>query len=88
MGTVYGVICPDTVGRCQPFMVIDNLVVQQAHRGRGIAKGLMVEMESLARASDCSLILLVSGAHRTEAHRLYERLDYSVPVRGFRKYLR
>ena len=87
VGTGYGVICPDTVGGCHPFMVVDNVVVHHAYRRRGIAHLLMTELETLAREAGCSLILLVSGAERTAAHRLYERLGYSVPVRGFRKYL-
>jgi phosphoglycolate phosphatase len=68
-------------------MVLDNLIVHKTHRGKGIGTGLMAAMESLARAAGCSLILLVSGEQRTEAHRLGERLDYSVPVRGYKKRL-
>ncbi len=87
VGTVYGVICPDTVGTCQPFMTVDNLIVHADYRGRGIARSLMSVLEAIGHDAGCSLILLVSGADRRSAHRLYERLGYSVPVRGFKKYI-
>jgi GNAT superfamily N-acetyltransferase len=86
-GTVFAVISEDIGGEGRPFMVMDNLVVAARARGQGVATALMEELETIARARDCALIMMVSGEQRAEAHQLYDRLGYTVPVRGFKKYL-
>lgn len=86
-GSLMGIVCQDLVGSCRPFMVIENVIVSESFRRRGIARGLMAEIEQAARSRDCSYIIVVSGRQRTEAHRLYEQLGYGdEQVRGFRKH--
>ena len=87
VGTAYVVLAPNVVGEGRPFVVMDNLIVTPAARGQGIATALMEAVESFAEGAQASLIMMVSGAARAEAHRLYRRLGYRVPVVGFKKYL-
>lgn len=88
VGTAMGVICHDLVGECQPFMVIENVVVDEALRGGGIGRKLMEDMERHARENDCCYVMFVSGATREDAHRFYEALGYELGrVRGFKKIL-
>lgn len=88
VGSVMGVICYELIGGCFPFMVIENVAVLKDFRRMGVAEQLMNEQEKIARALQCSLILLVSSEHRTGAHKLYESLGYDLDkVRGFRKRL-
>lgn len=88
VGSVMGVICYELFGECRPFMVVENVVVLNEFRGQGIAKQLMLKLEKCAIQQNCSMILFVSSAHRTGAHKLYESLGYGLDkVNGYRKRL-
>jgi predicted N-acetyltransferase YhbS len=88
IGSVLGVICHELIGKCTPFLVIEDVAVLSSHRRLGVAKKLMVEIESRARLKQCNMILFVSSEHRTGAHQLYESLGYaSDKVNGYRKRL-
>jgi len=88
VGTAMGVVANDLVWECRPFMYVENVVVASSARGGGVGRGLMEELERIARERGCSYISLVSSASRDEAHRFYESIGYcDDPVRGFRKML-
>jgi GNAT superfamily N-acetyltransferase len=86
VGTAMGVLCHDLCGECRPFMVIENVIVSQACRGKGVGRGLLQELERWGCAQGCTYIDLVSSAFRTQAHRFYEAMGYSREG-GFRKNL-
>ncbi len=86
-GSAMGVICHDLIGDCRPFMVVENVIVSEAFRGRKAGKLLMEELERIARERRCAYALLVSSGFRTEAHAFYEALGYDEDVRGFRRRL-
>jgi ribosomal protein S18 acetylase RimI-like enzyme len=89
VGSVMGVACMELFGNCQPFMVVENVVVLQDHRRLGIAKMLLIELEARAKKLDCSTMLFVSSEHRKEAHKLYDSLGFGKdPVNGYRKQLK
>ena len=48
LGTVMGIICLDIAAACRPFMLIENVVVAERARGRGIGKKLMASVERIA----------------------------------------
>lgn len=88
IGSVMGIICLDIVGKCKPFMVIENVVVKSTWRGRGIGTMLMEELEEIGRKRNCFYTMFVSGGHRKEAHQFYKALGYDLDsVQGFKKYL-
>lgn len=88
VGSVMGVACMELFGNCQPFMVVENVVVLQSHRRLGIAKTLLTELEARAKKLNCSTMLFVSSQHRKEAHKLYDSLGFgNDPVNGYRKQL-
>lgn len=88
VGSFMGIICNELVGECNPFMVIENVIVSTEYRGRGIGRRLMECMESIARERGCYYIMFVSSMHRQEAHKFYESLGYQRgEVQGFRKRL-
>ena len=87
IGTVYVIICRDLVETCRPFAVIENVVVDEALRGRGAGRLLMQAAEDAAKDFGCTYMMLVSGEKRKAAHKLYESMGFDEPVRGFRKYL-
>ncbi|HSV95607.1 MAG TPA: GNAT family N-acetyltransferase [Spirochaetota bacterium] len=88
-GTAMGIVCRDLVGGCRPFLVVENVVVSEERRGKGIGKALMAALEREAEERRCLYINIVSGMHRTGAHRFYESVGYPPDAaRGFRKFLR
>jgi ribosomal protein S18 acetylase RimI-like enzyme len=71
----------------RPWADIENVVIDERHRRRGIASALMDVAVELAQAAGCYKLQLISGVHRQDAHALYERYGFDLPVRGFRRYL-
>lgn len=87
-GSVFGVICNELFGKGLPFMVVEDVVVLKEYRRKGIAKQLMLKLEDIAIQNKCSMIIFVSSAHRTGAHKLYESLGFADDkVNGYRKRL-
>ena len=87
-GSLMGIVCHDLVGACRPFMVIENVIVAEEFRGKGIGKLLIESIEKEGRTRNCSYTMFVSGIKRTGAHAFYESVGYAPDmVRGFKKYL-
>jgi GNAT superfamily N-acetyltransferase len=69
----------------RPWCRITTLVVDEAHRGRGIGRMLLAAAEVAARDAACSRIEATSALHRAGAHRLYESLGYGCTSAHFLK---
>jgi GNAT superfamily N-acetyltransferase len=52
---------------------VDELVVDEAHRNKGIGAKLLEDIAALARVKGCKRLELDSAHHRKEAHEFYER---------------
>jgi phosphoglycolate phosphatase len=88
VGTLMGIICYDLVGACEPFLVIENVVVKEDQRGKGVGKALLREIEKRAKVEKVNYSMLLSGVNREAAHHFYERNGYKGDVaKGFKKYL-
>ncbi|VBB04997.1 acyl-coa n-acyltransferase [Lucifera butyrica] len=88
LGSVTGIVCTDLVGKCRPFMVIENVIVGEKSRRQGIGGKLVRYIENCAKERNCSYTMLVSLAKRKEAHAFYESVGYKPGlVQGFKKYL-
>jgi ribosomal protein S18 acetylase RimI-like enzyme len=88
VGTVMGVICEELYGRCRPFMVVEDMIVDGAGRRQGAGTLLMRAIEQEAVRRDCSYIMLVTDSFRTEALAFYRSLGYDPSrYRGLKKYL-
>lgn len=88
LGSVMGITCLDAVGECQPFMVLENMVVSNQCRRQGIGKKLIDYIEACARERNCKFVMFTSLAKRKEAHKFYESLGYPLNItQGFKKYL-
>ncbi|PHV70829.1 GNAT family N-acetyltransferase [Sporanaerobium hydrogeniformans] len=89
VGTLMGIVGFDLAGKYKHFMTIENVIVDESYRGRGICKKLFHAIEGIALERGCRYIYLVSGETRQIAHQMYKRLGYDCDhVVGFRKYLR
>jgi GNAT superfamily N-acetyltransferase len=87
IGTSMGIICYDLVGNCNPFMLIENVVVLPQYQGQGVGKLLMQSLEDFGERNKCNYVILVSESKRKASHNFYESIGYSVDERGFKKRL-
>jgi GNAT superfamily N-acetyltransferase len=62
---------------------VDDLVVLESHRGRGIANALMQWIKATGEANGCSEYHLDSGTSRHAAHRFYHRIGFSISAFHF-----
>lgn len=86
LGSIMAVEIMDLSAEGKPFMVIENLIVSQRYRHNGVGKALMDFCETEAKKRGCYYIILVSSAHRKEAHEFYKKLGYSEEgAVGFKK---
>ena len=82
IGSALGICCN---GLIEPFLVIEDVIVKEGLRGKGIGKKLMESLDEFAKNKHCGYAILVSSAHRTGAHKFYERAGFIDSVVGFRK---
>jgi glucosamine-phosphate N-acetyltransferase len=66
---------------------IDELVVDQAYRGRGIGTALLLKALDYAKKKGCTRVELDSALHRKAAHRFYINLDFEKRAYTFSKAL-
>lgn len=64
---------------------IKRMYVVPEHRGRGLARRILAELESTAAAAGHDLIVLETGLMQPEAIGLYESAGYQ-PIEGFGHY--
>jgi GNAT superfamily N-acetyltransferase len=88
IGSVMGIVCDELYGECNPFMVVEDVVVDKDHRRQGVGSQLMAKLEQRALERDCSYIIFVTEQNRAAAHQFYESLGYSPDkYKGFKKRL-
>ena len=58
----------------RPAAKIGALVVDNAHRGRGIGRALVEAMEDEARTRGCGVLFLTTSERRDDAHAFYEHV--------------
>jgi predicted N-acetyltransferase YhbS len=87
IGTSMGIVCYDLVGDCNPFMLIENVIVLPKYQSQGVGKLLMQELEDFAQKNHCNYVILVSESKREPSHKFYEAIGYSTDQRGFKKRL-
>jgi len=66
---------------------VDDLVIDEGVRSKGIGHALLSFLERLARSRGSPAVGLDSGTHRTQAHRFYFREGYHIPAFVFHKAL-
>ncbi len=86
IGTILAVICEMFFGQCKSFMVVEDFVVDEMHRNKGIGTALMDQIESFARNRNCSYIMLITDSDRISSQNFYKSLGYkSDEYRAFKK---
>ncbi len=77
VGTLLSIRCEMLFGECKSFMVIEDVVVDEKHRGLGVGKKLMNYIEEHARKNDCSYIMLITDSNRVDSQNFYKSLGYN-----------
>lgn len=70
-------VMPNLAHRGAPSAIVEDVVVDQAHRGRGLGRQLMAHAVAEAAAAGCYKLALSSNARRTQAHAFYESLGFA-----------
>lgn len=60
----------------KPYAFLEGIVVDRAHRGRGIGTAMSLYAIDLARAKNCYKIIFTSGRDRARVHQFYENLGF------------
>lgn len=88
LGTVTLNICLQALHAFRPYGVIENIIVHEDHRSKGIGQQLLQVVEEYCRSLECHRIMLLSNSERHQAHQFFEREGFSGSVsKGFKKYL-
>ncbi len=88
VGSALGVVSEELYGDCRPFLVIEDMIVNERDRRRGIGAALMKTLERFANKRGCGYIMLITDTDRTAARRFYEALGYNTAAfTGVKKYL-
>lgn len=87
VGSLTFYLLPNLSHGALPIGMVENVVVDEALRGRGLGRLLMVEAERRAIAHGCYKLALTSNNNRPAAHAFYERIGYQRSHQGMTKYL-
>jgi len=87
VGTMVLLIVPNLSHAALPWAVIENMVVDESYRRKGIGKQLMDYAAVRAKEAGCYKVQLLSNKRRGEAHQFYESIGYKATADGFRMYL-
>lgn len=82
LGSALGIYCK---GLVVPFLVVEDVIVKEGLRGKGVGRKLMESLDEFAIRKHCAYAILVSSAFRKEAHKFYENVGFKDSVQGFRK---
>ena len=86
VGTVDLLTVPNLTHRGEPWAIVENVIVADGARRRGVGRALMEHAIASARAAGCCKLQLLSGKHRTEAHAFYRTLGLDAVAEGFKIY--
>ena len=61
----------------EPFGLLEDVFVDESHRGSGLGTALVQEVIAAAREAGCYKLVATSRASRPKVHELYERLGFA-----------
>jgi GNAT superfamily N-acetyltransferase len=76
VGSLLAVVCNMLFGQCKSFMVVEDVVVDEAYRRNGVGAALMQYIEDYARKNNCSYIMLITDTDRVGSQQFYKSLGY------------
>ena len=77
-------VVPTLANGGRPFGVIEHVITTRTHRRMGFARAVLEFALNMAWSRQCYKVVLLSGADRDDAHRLYESVGFRGEIeRGF-----
>jgi ribosomal protein S18 acetylase RimI-like enzyme len=87
-GSILGIICHELYGNCRPFLLMEDLIVDENFRKMGIGKKLINELETIAKQKNCYRILFLTEADRKGTIEFYESIGFDSKKNiGFKRHL-
>lgn len=87
IGTMTLMLVPNLSHDGKPWIIVENVVVDNKYRRTGAGKLLMEYIKEKALEAGCCKIQLMSDKRRTEeAHKFYQAIGYNATAEGFRMY--
>ena len=86
VGTIVLLVVPNLSHNGTPWAFLENLIVTERHRRRGLGRMLLEHAVELARKSGCHMVELCSDVRRKEAHSLYNSMGFEARAHCFRRY--
>jgi len=86
VGTIVLLVIPNLSHNATPWAFLENLIVTERHRRRGLGRMLLEHAVGLARKSGCHMVELCSDVRRKEAHSLYNSMGFEAQAHCFRLY--
>jgi GNAT superfamily N-acetyltransferase len=83
VGTCTVAICPNFSWECRPYAVIENVVVTEQLRHKGIGRAILKQAVDFAKEQGCYKVALMTGSKRVETHRFYEASGFVGSKTGF-----
>ena len=75
---------PNLASGAQPFGIIEHVITLASHRRRGFGRRVLEHALASAWSRGCCKVVLLSGTHRDDAHKLYESVGFVGDIeRGF-----
>ena len=71
------VIVPNLTHGQQPYALIENVITDEAHRGKGLATDCLNFAREIAREAGCYKMMLLTGSKQESTHRFYQRAGYN-----------
>lgn len=84
VGTAVVLVIANLSHHGRPWAVVENVVVDEAERGRRYGELLMERARAIAAGAGCYKLSLTSNKGRDDAHRFYRRLGFAATHEGFR----
>ncbi len=86
-GTADLIISANLTHDASPWAIVENFVVDEQSRRRGLGRSLIDDAVRRAEEAGCYMIQLVPLKHRTHAHAFYARNGFQPVAEGLRRYL-
>lgn len=83
VGTLVLALLPNLAHGGAPYAVVENVVVDEEHRGEGVGKALVREAMRRARQAGAYKLALCSNVERVEAHEFYKAVGFKQTHYGF-----
>ena len=86
IGSLELFIAPNLSHGARPWAIIENVIVDDTYRRRGVGRQLMDYAITRAKEADCCRISLDSHKSRDVAHRFYREMGFNNSASSFRLY--